>query len=387
MSDTSPLRGIRVLDLTRLLPGPVCSLHLADLGADVIKIEDMEAGDYVPPILRAIINRNKRAVRIDLKQRAGKDVFRRLAQGADIVIEGFRPGVVERLGIGYEALSRINPRLVYCSISGYGQTGPYRNAPGHDVNYGGFAGVADQIGYDAKSPALSNVPLADLMGGSLTALMGIQAALFDAHRTGRGRYVDLSISDGMLAHAVIPLATLGVHGHTYPAGRDTLSGGLPCYALYRTRDDRFMAVGALERKFWLRLCELIGRDDLKNKHRSPDDDVNRAVHAELTELFAGRDQHDWIELFKENDCCVTPVLKLEEALEHEQFRARGMVLDTEHPAYGPVTQAAFPVRMSDFQFALRRHAPVPGENTEEVLREAGLCEAEIGSLKESRAVG
>lgn len=386
MTDTSPLRGVRVLDLTRLLPGPVCSLHLADLGADVIKIEDTGAGDYVPPMLRAIINRNKRAIRIDLKQDAGREVFCRLARDADIVIEGFRPGVVERLGIGYEALSPLNPKLVYCSISGYGQTGPYRDAPGHDVNYGGFTGVADQIGYDATSPALSNVPLADLMGGSLTALMGIQAALFDAHRTGRGRYVDLSISDGMLAHAVIPLATLGAHGHTYPAGKDTLSGGLPCYGLYRTRDDRFMAVGALERKFWLRFCDLIMREDLKEKHRSPDASVNAAVHAELTALFSARDQSEWAEIFRDNDCCVTPVLKLEEALHHEQFRARGMVLETEHPTYGPVTQAACPVRMSDFEFALRRHAPLQGENTDEVLREAGLGEGEIGALRESRAV-
>lgn len=386
MSDTSPLRGIRVLDLTRLLPGPVCSLHLADLGADVVKVEDTGAGDYVPPILRAIINRNKRGIRIDLKQQAGQDVFMRLAENADVVIEGFRPGVVDRLGIDYATLSRINPKLVYCSISGYGQTGPYRDAPGHDVNFGGFTGVADQIGYDARSPALSNVPLADLMGGSLTALMGIQAALFDAYRTGKGRYVDLSISDGMLAHAVIPLATLGAHGHTYPAGRDTLSGGLPCYALYRTRDDRFMAVGALERKFWLRFCDLIGREDLKEKHRSPDADVNKAVHDDLTAMFATRDLTDWTDVFKDNDCCVTPVLKLEEALSNGHFRARDMVLDTEHPTYGPVKQAACPVRMTDFEFALRRHAPLPGENTRELLAEAGFGDDEIDALAQCGAV-
>ncbi|KAF0810178.1 CoA-transferase [Alcanivorax sp. S71-1-4] len=386
MNDTSPLRGVRVLDLTRLLPGPVCSLHLADLGADVIKIEDTGAGDYVPPILRAIINRNKRGIRIDLKQQRGLEAFLRLARSADIVIEGFRPGVADRLGISYDVLSKLNPKLVYCSISGYGQTGPYRDAPGHDLNYCGFTGVADQIGFDAQSPALSNVPLADLMGGTLTALMGIQAALFDAQRSGRGRYVDMSISDGVLAHAVMPLATLGTHGHTYPAGGDTLSGGLPCYGLYRTRDGRFMAVGALERKFWDRFCELIERPDLTDKHRSRDAAVNRAVHAELTALFASQDQEHWAERFRDNDCCVTPVLKLEEALQHEQFRARDMVLETEHPTYGPVTQAACPVRMSQFQFSLRRHAPLPGEHTREILKETGLSDADINELSSTRAV-
>ncbi|MBZ2187537.1 CoA transferase [Alcanivorax sp. JB21] len=386
MTDQPPLHGIRVLDLTRLLPGPVCSLHLADLGADVIKVEDTGAGDYVPPILRALINRNKRAIRINLKQPAGLDAFLRLARDADVLIEGFRPGVAERLGVGYEALAQINPKLVYCSISGYGQTGPFRDAPGHDLNYCGYAGVADQIGFDAHSPALSNVPLADLMGGSLTAMMGIQAALFDAARSGRGRYVDLAISDGVLAHAVMPLATLGTHGHTYPAGGDTLSGGLPCYGLYRTRDNRFMAVGALERKFWDRFCDLIERPDLKAQHRSPDPAINRAVHAELTTLFASQDQAAWNERFRDNDCCVTPVLKLEEALQHEQFRARDMVLETEHPTYGPVTQAACPVRMSRFQFTLHRHAPLPGEHTRDILREAGLPDADIDALHSAGAV-
>src|SRR5688572_26660905 len=252
-SSRAPLAGVRVLDLTRLLPGPMGTLHLADLGADVIKIEDLGAGDYATPAVRALVNRNKRAIRIDLKQPAGAQTLLRLARDADVLIEGFRPGVMERLGVGYEAVAAVNPRIVYCSLSGFGQTGPLRDQPGHDLNYGALTGVVDQIG-TADSPALSNLPVADLLGGTMNAVMGILAALFDAARTGRGRHVDVAIADGVLAHAVLPLAALNQHGHVPPAGQGTLTGGLACYAVYRTADGRFVAVGALERKFWDALC-------------------------------------------------------------------------------------------------------------------------------------
>ena len=201
----APLAGVRVLDLTRLLPGPLGTLHLADLGADVIKIEDTGAGDYASPAVRALVNRNKRAIRIDLKQPEGVATLLRLCREADVLVEGFRPGVMQRLGVGYEAVAAVNPRIVYCSISGFGQTGPLRDMPGHDLNYAALAGVADQIG-NAAGPALSNLPVADLLGGTMTAVMGILAALFDAARTGRGRHVDIAIADGVLAHAVLPLA-------------------------------------------------------------------------------------------------------------------------------------------------------------------------------------
>src|SRR5205814_1650670 len=181
-----PLRGVRVLDLTRLVPGPVCTQHLADLGADVVKIEDTGAGDHAPPALRAIVNRNKRGLQIDLKQPEGAEAFLRLAHDADVVIEGFRPGAMARLGLGYDEVAAVNPRIVYCSLTGYGQSGPYRDRPGHDLNYCGHAGLADQIGVDADTLALSNLPIADLMGGALTAAMGIVAALFDARPTGLG---------------------------------------------------------------------------------------------------------------------------------------------------------------------------------------------------------
>lgn len=382
----SPLDGVRVLDLTRLLPGPVCSLHLGDLGADVIKIEDTGNGDYMPAAARAIINRNKRGLRLDLKSAGGKNAFLALAATADVVMEGFRPGVMERLGVGYADLARLNPRIVYCRITGYGQDGPFRDLAGHDLNYCGYAGAADQMGADAATPALSNLPVADLMGGSLTAAMGILAALFDAARSGQGREVDIALADGVLAHAVMPLATLATEGCTRPAGTDTLTGGLPCYAQYATADGRFLAVGALERKFWDAFCAQLGRPDLQELHRTRDIDKAEWVRRELAAIIGSRSLAYWTEEFRATDCCVSPVLKLEESLQLEQFRARGMVHETVHPTYGAVTQVACPVKMSGYEFSIRMPAPQPGEHNDVILREAGLTPAEIDALKASGAV-
>jgi len=256
-----PLAGVRVLDLTRLLPGAMATLHLADMGADVIKVEDTEAGDYSRSMGRVrdgmsdsfrLLNRNKRAMRLDLKQARGREAFLKLAGRADVVVEGFRPGVVAKLGVGYDAVSAVNARIVYCSISGYGQDGPYAQRAGHDINYIGYAGVGDQIG-PAQAPVVPNFQIADLLGGALVPAMGILAALVDARSSGRGRYVDVSMTDAALAHAVFPLLGFLESGKTPARGTGMLDGGLPCYNVYRTKDARFMAVGALEKKFWATL--------------------------------------------------------------------------------------------------------------------------------------
>jgi alpha-methylacyl-CoA racemase len=380
----APLAGVRVLDLTKLVPGPVCTRHLADLGADVIKVEDTAAGDAVPPALRALANRNKRGLRLDLKRPEGAEALRRLACSADVLVEGFRPGVMDRLGLGYAALAQVNPRLVYCSLTGYGQTGPDRDRPGHDANYCAEAGIALECG-NAHGPALSNVPVADLLGGALTAALGIVSALFDARRSGQGRHVDIAMAEGALAHAVMPLAALARHGRSRPAGEDTLTGALACYAHYRTKDGRWLVVGALERKFWDAMCEALQRPDWKPLHRTGQRDVEQRLREDLAALFATRDLADWDAVLRGAGGCVSPLRTLEEALVDPQFVDRGMVVESEHPDWGRVTHVATPVRMSGHAFALERHAPRPGEHTDEVLREAGLTPHDIAALRASGA--
>ncbi|WP_211187524.1 CaiB/BaiF CoA-transferase family protein [Achromobacter sp. Bel] len=378
--NTAPLAGIRILDLSRLLPGPLGAQYLADLGADVVKIEDTQGGDYAPPALRAVCNRNKRGLRLDLKHPEGQAALAALARNADVVIESFRPGVAARLKADYPTLSQHNPRLVYCSITGYGQDGPQRDAAGHDLNYSAHAGMADQMGCGADQPALSNLPVADILGGSLTAVMGILAALVDAQRTGHGRYVDIAIADGLLAGAVVPLATLNALGDTRPAGADSLSGALACYGQYRTQDGRYLAVAALEPKFWDTLCRRLERPDLLPLHREGGATQQAYVKDELQRLFGAQPLAHWMDRLEGADCCVSPVLKLSESLAHPQYAARGMVQRAEHPAYGAGAHIASPVKMTGFQFAIHRQAPLPGEHTDQILREAGYDDARIASL-------
>lgn len=386
MTNAPPLRGVRVLDLTRLLPGPVCTVHLADMGADVIKIEDTGHGDYAAQGLKVLVNRNKRGLRLDLKQAAGVEVFFKLAGTADVIVEGFRPGVAERLGIGYDAIARINPRVVYCSITGYGQTGPFRDLAGHDMNYVGYAGVADQMGSGPESLALSNLPAGDLMGGALTAAMGILAALFDAARTGQGRYLDIAMTDGALAHAVLPLARVNGEGKARPVGTDTLTGGLHNYSQYRTADGRVLAVAALESKFWHEFCDVIARPDLKQHDRSASPEVIARVRKLVSEIIASHTLAEWEEKLQGADCCVSPVLRLEESLQHAHFHAREMVHDTEHPVYGKTTHVGCPVKMSRYKFSIDRQAPLPGEQTAEILKECGYSDAMVATLREQRIV-
>ncbi|HYS50903.1 MAG TPA: CaiB/BaiF CoA-transferase family protein [Burkholderiales bacterium] len=385
-----PLSGIRVLDLTRLLPGPMATLHLADMGADVIKIEDTEAGDYsrsmgrvrgVPPMsdFFRLVNRNKRAIRLDLKNPKGCEVFLRLAKGADVVVEGFRPGVMAKLGVGYDALAAVNARLVYCSITGYGQDGPYAGRAGHDVNYIGYAGVGDQIG-TAETPVVPNFQIADLLGGALAPVMGILAALIDARSSGRGRHVDVAMTDAVFAHAIFPLLGFLEHGRTPPRASGMLDGGLPCYNVYCARDGRWMAVGALERKFWETLCDILGCPELKGKHIVYGEEA-RQVKERLAAAFGSRTQREWSEVFARADCCVSPILTVDEALENEQLRARDMVIVEEG-----LTQLAPPLKLSEFDFAIVRPAPRSGEHTDEVLREAGFSDAEIAALRRSAVI-
>ena len=378
MSRLPPLAGIRVLDLTRLLPGPVATLHLADLGAEVIKIEDPQVGDYARTLGTGtgedsayfrMINRNKQGLQLDLKQPAGVEVFMRLAATADVIVDSFRPGVMDKLGVGYAAVAAVNPKIAYCSISGYGQDGPYRDLAGHDINYLGYAGVLDQIGSEGGDPALPNFQIADLLGGALTAAMGILAAVLEAQRTGQGRYIDVAMTDSVLAHTYFTMLRLNDAGHSAPRGADLLTGGLPCYATYRCADDRHMAVGALEGKFWQSCCAVLGRPEWIKRQ------WDAGLRGEMAALFATRPRDDWAALFAAVDCCVTPILSPEEALDNEQIAARRMVLRDDG-----LTQFAPPLKLSGYEFAVRQPAPKVGEHNVGILRAAGYTDDEIAAL-------
>lgn len=385
MSRPPPLAGIRILDLTRLLPGPVATLHLADLGAEVVKIEDPQVGDYARTLGTGqgedsayfrMINRNKQGLVLDLKKPEGVEIFLRLAGTADVIVESFRPGVVDKLGIGYETVRALNPKITYCSISGYGQDGPYKHLAGHDINYLGYAGVLEQIGTEGGPPALPNFQIADLLGGALTAAMGILASVVEAQRSGQGRYVDVSMTDSVLAHTYFAMLRLNDAGRSAPRGGDLLTGGLPCYATYRCADGKYMAVGALEGKFWQVCCTLLERPAWIKRQ------WDAGLRAEMAELFATRERDDWAARFAASDCCVTPVLSPEEALRNEQLVARGMIVES-----GDLTQFAPPLKLSEHEFAIRQPTPRAGEHSESILRAAGYSPADMTRLQESGALG
>ena len=389
-----PLAGLKVLDLTRLLPGPLCTLHLADMDADVIKIEDTGAGDYsrslgavkteMSPFFH-LANRNKKSVALDLRAEEGRAVFLKMAETADIIVESFRPGVVDKLGVGYEAVNAINPRIVYCAISGYGQDGPWKDKAGHDLNYLSVAGIAEQIGGREGGPIQANFQIADLAGGTLSAAMGILAAVVDATRTGQGRFVDVSMTDCSFAHGIIQLASLNTFGDTLPRGRDMLTGGLPCYNIYETADGGHMGVGSLEKKFWDMVCDTLERPDLKEKHTIYGEEADQ-VRDEVAAIFKSKTRDEWTAIFKDVDCCVTPILSMKEALEHEQIKARQMVLTVDDPTDGPIKEAAFPIKFSEDGENPATPAPKQGADTEQVLSESGLSRAEIAALRDKKII-
>jgi alpha-methylacyl-CoA racemase len=346
-----PLEGIRILDLTRLLPGPLATMHLADMGADVLKIEDPGIGDYARTMghvrnevsqFFVAVNRGKRMMRLDLKDPKQREVFLGMVDQADVVVESFRPGVMDKLGLGWEVLKQRRPGLVMCAISGYGQDGPFAHLAGHDINYVGYAGMLEQNAGPDGIPALPNLQVGDLLGGTQAAVQGILAALIGAKTSGRGRFVDISMTDTVFAHNIMPLVAVNDCGRPAEPGRDLLTGGVPCYNVYRTSDNRFMAVGALELKFWETCCDVLGRPDLKTRHWSLGQEVGGAdaqsLKSELDDLFAQHDFAHWTGKFAAADCCVTPILRADEAIGHPLFAARKMIRRAEHPTEGAFWQ-------------------------------------------------
>ncbi|MCY1331474.1 Acetyl-CoA:oxalate CoA-transferase [compost metagenome] len=377
MTDNQPLKGIRVLDFTQLLPGPLCTLHLADLGAEVIKIEPPRVGDptrgpkqFTPMFL--MLNRNKRSLEVDLRSAEGVELLQALAKTADVVVEGFRPGVAERLGVGYRQLSELNPRLVYCSISGYGQQGPLAQAAGHDINYQSLAGVLDQTGSAGGAPVQGNLPVADVAGGALSAATGILAALFDAARSGKGRHVDIAMTDCVMALNIMTATSWQSAGQVLPRGQDFLSGGLACYGCYRTADRRYLAVGAVEHKFWVAFCDAVGLPHLHDKGHAFGE-AGATAKAAVAEAILQHDLAHWTRVFSEVDACVTPVLRLDEVVEHANTQARGMVRQDRHPQAGGYMSFACPLRMGEGDWPEPTPAPLLGADNLSIRQELGLA--------------
>lgn len=337
-----PLQGLKVVDLTKLLPGPLATRHLAELGAEVVKVEgpahdgqddgmramlstaaDRAAGR--PSLAFRELNAGKRLVELDLRTPAGRDALLALARDADLLIEGFRPGVMDKLGLGWDVLHAANPRLVMCAISGYGRHNPWSHRAGHDINYIAMAGVLEQTATRDGTVAVPNFQIADLMGGTQGALVGVLAALLGAQRNGIGRFVDVSMTHEVHRHHVLARFALEATGRTPAPGRDLLSGGAPCYAAYRCADGRWMAVGALELKFWQALCTTLGHAEWGEHHWSrglvPGSAESMALRDRVAAVFATQPMAYWANVFETVDACVTPVLRLDELRQHPIHRA------------------------------------------------------------------
>jgi alpha-methylacyl-CoA racemase len=367
---TLPLEGLKVLDLSRLLPGDFCSMLLSDFGADVVKVEDTGLGDYLrwsPPYYEGpeesargamflALNRGKRSIRIDLKNEHGKEVLLTLARDADVLLESFRPGVLDRLGVGYERLKEINPGLVYCAITGYGQDGPNRDRSGHDMNYLGLNGLLALTGEADGPPVQAAGQIADVGGGSLMAALGVMVALRERERSGVGQFVDCSMFDGALSWLAMVVAEAFASGRPARRGDVQLAGSLTCYRPYKCADG-YVTLGALEPKFWRAWCEGVGRPDLvDHAFDPPGSDTHRAV----SEVFASRTREQWRQFASQHDCCLEPVLELEEALESQLVAAREMVVELAQPgAPRPVKQLGVPIKLSRTPADPTR-APGPG---------------------------
>jgi crotonobetainyl-CoA:carnitine CoA-transferase CaiB-like acyl-CoA transferase len=389
----SAFAGVKVLDLSRLLPGPFCSMLLADFGADVIKVEDPKGGDYIrgwPPLLgknsgfHLVLNRNKRSLTLNLKDPEGKKLFKRLAEDADVVLEGFRPGVMERLGLGYQVLQAINPRLIYCAITGYGCDGPRSQKAGHDINYLALNGVLSYSGR-AGEPTIPGVQIADLGGGALYAAFSIATALFARERLGKGQFIDIGMADGALTWHCLRWGKYLADGTVPSPSDDFLNHGYACYNLYSTRDGRFMSLGALEPQFWQVFCDSVGRPDWNQPNYFEPGPHQKQLQDEIAELFRARSQAEWITLFADKDCCCEPVLNLDEVMADEQVKSRRMVVELIHESWGVYRQLGIAPKFSLTPGTIRSHAPELGEHTAEILSQAGIVDVVIGGLR-SRGV-
>jgi len=390
------LEGIRILDLSRLAPGPFASMMLGDMGADVLLIEPPAEGKMAgigigrgadAERMQAYdsLRRNKRSIVLNLREQDARDIFFKLVDDADVVLEGFRPGVVKRLGVDYEAVSARNPRIVYCSLSGFGQTGPYSNLVGHDINYISVGGALGMIGWPDTPPAIPMNIIADFAGGGLHAAYGIMVALFARERTGKGQYVDSAMTDGVLYLLASLTGSVLAGGASPTRGGTMLNGSVPHYNVYECADGGWISIGSLEPHFFANLCKVMGREDFI-PHQW-DAAKRDEIRAHFAAQFKSKPRDEWFRILSETDICAGPVYSLEEALNDPHNRARQMVVEVDHPSLGKVAQLGVGTKLSDTPGAFRSFAPAPGQHTDEVLAALGYDNAAITGLRARGIVG
>lgn len=389
-----PLSTLKVLDFSALLPGPFGTLILADLGADVLRIESPGRPDMVrmlPPMdegvsaVHGYLNRSKRSLAVDLKKPAGVEVVRELIKDYDIVVEQFRPGVMDKLGVGYEQLRAINPRLIYCSITGYGQDGPYRNRAGHDMNYLSIAGMTGYNGRRDSGPAPMAFQVADVAGGSCHAVMAILAAVIERQYSGEGQYIDISMTDAAFSlHALTAPGAL-VGGEDPQLERTQLNGG-SFYDCYETSDGRWFSVGGIEPQFFSQFCQAIGRPDLAGRGLAMLPEIVAEVKAGIAEAMKQKTFAEWEQIFAALDCCTEPVLSFSEACQHPQLLARKMLVDVPSASGASQRQVASPFKFSRSAPEYRYVGTRLGAHTDEVLASHGFTAEQVAELRKSGAI-
>jgi crotonobetainyl-CoA:carnitine CoA-transferase CaiB-like acyl-CoA transferase len=381
-ANNGALAGILILDLSRLLPGPFCSMILADHGARVISVEDRRflSDDF----FISTVNRNKEHMTLNLKTPQGKEIFFRLAEKADVLMEGFRPGIVHRLGIDYDTVRSINPNIIYCSITGYGQSGAYRNRAGHDVNFLGYSGVLDLMGEPDRPPSIPGIQVADIAGGGMNAAIGILLALFARERTGKGQYIDISMTDGMVSLLSLPLFLHQRTGEFSKRGESMLSHRFACYNTFETADGRYISIGAVENRFWKILCEHLGVPEYAalqydEKRREEIIDVMRRT-------FRKKTLARWETEMADLDVCWGPIRNLKEVLEDSCFREREMVVDMCQKNGEKMSTLGVPVKLSETPGSIRNFPVDFGGSTVSILRELGYSENQITSFEEKGVI-
>jgi len=388
-----PLKGLQVLDLTKLLPGPLCTMILGDYGAEIIKVEDIHAGDptrFVGNVVKGSgsffrqLNRNKKSIALNLKTEEGCEVIKKLAVRADVLVEGFRPGVMDRLDLGFKKLGSLNPRLIYVSITGYGQQGPYREKAGHDINYTALAGLLDLSAGEGDIPVMPAVQIADIAGGSLMAINGIMMALYERQRTGKGSYVDISMTRSMLPWLTYAASFLDSIEKLPRRGCGHLTGAYACYNIYGTADEKQMSLGALEPAFWQRFCETVGKPQWISMQFA--EEGREELIDAVRDLFKGKTREQWEEIFNQVDACCEPVLDLHEAIDHpvsrsENFWIKGSSTDGENEI-----MTGFPILFSGQPGELKLPPPRHGEHSSEILLAIGYEKKAIAELREKGVI-